>query len=576
MSSSASPKPVIPVQEEFHEDKAPTHKKTVAKLMVDCLENEGVKLIFGLPGEENADFTVALKDSPINFVLVRHEQGAAFMADAYGRLTGEPGVCFGTLGPGAANLVTGVADANMDRSPVVVITGQADTHRLHKESHQNMDVIGMFKPITKWNTTVYQPDTVNEIVRKAFKVATNEKPGAAHIELPEDIAGMNAAGYDPLPRPPKLRRSVPDDKVVDQMFQLLKQAKKPIILAGNGALRHHASKQLEIFCKSTRIPVVSTFMAKGVVPRSEEYCLFTVGLSSGDYNNILLEESDFVICIGFDIVEYHPRLWNPKGTLPIAHVDFAPSEVDKHYQPVVEVVGDLSHSLWMLNERLKAAPLVFDASQALHIRDTMLNDFAEHKGDNTENMIRPQKVLWDIREALGPNDILLSDVGAHKMWIARYYQCDTPNTCLIPNGFCSMGFALPGAIGAKLAYPDRNIVAVCGDGGFLMNVQEMETAKRVGANIIVIVWVDGGYGLISWKQDNRYGFHTNLSFNNPDFVKLAESFGWEGYHVQHARDLQATLKKALNAKSPVLISLNVDYSENPKLTARLGKLRVKQ
>jgi len=462
----------------------------------------------------------------------------------------------------------------MDRSPCVVITGQADTHRLHKESHQNMDVIGMFRPLVKWNASIVHPETIPEIVRKAFKLAVTEKPGACHIELPEDIAGLEATGLTPL-EIVRVRRPVPDDKIVDTLFELLRNAKHPVVLAGNGILRHRAHKQLTLFCQATRIPVVNTFMGKGSISRHDPNCLFTVGLASGDLNNRPLEESDLVLSIGFDVVEYQPKLWNPRAALKIVHIDFSNAEVDSYYQPVLEIVGDLSHTLWMMNERLKMSPVAFDNAYTLAVREKMLADFAEFKDDVTQGSIKPQKMLWDLRQVLGPEDILLSDVGAHKMWIARYYQCDAPNTCLISNGFCSMGFALPGAIGAKLAFPDKRVVALCGDGGFLMNVQEMETAKRIGTNIVVIVWVDGGYGLISWKQDSRYGQHTDLSFGNPDFVKLAESFGWKGYYVANSADLRSTLEKALTHDCPVLVALPIDYSENPKLTKRLGQLRVK-
>jgi len=315
--------------------------------------------------------------------------------------------------------------------------------------------------------------------------------------------------------------------------------------------------------------VVNTFMAKGAISRQLAQCLFTVGLASGDYNNAVISKSDCVICIGYDFVEYHPRLWNRHGTLPIIHIDFQPAEVDTYYRPTVEVVA---HTLWMFNERVTATPIKFDDSKYASVRATMLADFAAHKDDDTKNSIRPQKVLWDVRECMGPEDILLSDVGAHKMWIARYYQCDQANTCMISNGFCSMGFSLPGAIGAKVAYPNRRVLAICGDGGFLMNVQEMETAKRVGANIVVMVWVDGAYGLIAWKQTNRYGLHTELSFGNPDFIKLADSFGWKGYYVHHAADLRPTLEQAFKQDVPVLIALTIDYSENQRLTQRLGQI----
>jgi acetolactate synthase-1/2/3 large subunit len=539
-------------------------------LFVRCLEAEGVTRIFGVPGEENADLMFSLESSSIDFVLTRHEQGAAFMADVHGRLTGEPGVCLGTLGPGAANLVTGVADANMDRAPLVVITGQADSRRLHKESHQNMDVVGMFEPITKWAWSLVNPNNIPEVVRKAFKIATTEKPGAVHIELPEDIAKMPVENQPILPE--RVRRAVPDDKIVNRAWEAIRSAERPIILAGNGTIRKRASEQLRRFVERTGIGVLSTFMAKGCVDRHDPHCLFTVGLQARDVNLMAIEAADLVITLGYDMVEYHPRLWNPGADKRIVHVDFLPAEVDHHYRIDVEVVGDLAHTLWMLNERAEQTKISVDATAQKNARREMNREFYAHHADDTEGKIRPQKVLWDVRQVMGASDILLSDVGAHKMWIGRYYQCDEPNTCLIPNGFCSMGFALPGAISAKLVYPDRRVLALCGDGGFLMNVQEMETARRLGTNIVVLVWEDKEYGLIAWKQANEFGGHTPLAFDNPDFTQLAESFGWAGYRVEHSRDLVGTLEKAFAANRPALVSLPIDYRENLLLSERLGEL----
>jgi acetolactate synthase-1/2/3 large subunit len=320
-------------------------------LLVHCLEEEGIEYIFGVPGEENADFMLSLeKSSKIKFILTRHEQGAAFMAETYGRLTGNPAGCLGTLGPGATNLITGVADANMDRAPLLVLTGQGSTDRLHKESHQIMDVVSMFRPVTKWATTVLTPDTIPEIVRKAVRLARTEKPGAAHIELPEDIAAEESSRRAMKPR--RFRRSVPDSKIVDQAFAMLQKAERPIILAGNGCIRKRASKQLRIFCEKTGIGAVSTFMAKGCVDMDADYCLYTVGLGSRDRISIAIDDADLVIALGFDMVEYQPQLWNPDSSKRVLHVDFLPAEIDVHYHPQIELVGDLAHALWMLNERV--------------------------------------------------------------------------------------------------------------------------------------------------------------------------------------------------------------------------------
>lgn len=541
-------------------------------LLVQCLEEEGIEYIFGVPGEENADFMMSLeKSTQIKFILTRHEQGAAFMAEIYGRLTGNPAGCLGTLGPGATNLITGVADSNMDRAPMLVLTGQGSTDRLHKESHQIMDVVSMFRPVTKWAATILNADTIPEIIRKAVRVARSEKPGAVHIELPEDIAQLETSKRPMTPR--RFRRSVPDDKITDQAFAMIAAAKRPVIIAGNGCIRRRASKQLRVFCEKTGIGVVSTFMAKGSVDMDAPYCLYTVGLGSKDHISRAIDDADLVIALGFDMVEYHPHLWNPNGDKTIIHADFLAAEIDEHYHPEIELIGDLAHTMWMLNERADAtATFAFDFENQAAYRAAMASDFAEHKDDETVGSIRPQKILWDAREVMGPSDILLSDVGAHKMWIARHYQCHEPNTCLIPNGFCSMGFALPGAIAADIVHPNRRILGIAGDAGFLMNVQEMETAHRINSNIVMLVWEDNAYGLIAWKQESHFGRHTDLAFGNPDWNKLADSFGWNGHYVSDSSDFAATLDGAFEETGPSLVVVPIDYRENALLTKKLGEI----
>ena len=541
-------------------------------LLVQCLEAEGIEYIFGVPGEENDDFMLSLeKTDNIQFILCRHEQGAAFMAEIYGRLTGHAAGCLGTLGPGATNLITGVADSNMDRAPMLVLTGQGDTERLHKESHQIMDVVHMFEPVTKWATTILHENNIPEIVRKAVRLARTEKPGAVHIELPEDIARKEASAK-PL-QPQRFRRPVPDDKTVDAAFEILKSAKRPVILAGNGCIRKRASKQLRLFCENTGIGVISTFMAKGCVDMDADYCLYTIGLQAKDLVACAMDAADVVLALGYDMVEYHPDLWNAAGNKHIIHADFLPAEIDEDYHPETEIVGDLAHTLWMLNQRVEASGgLDFDLSQQADTRRDMTAELEQYKDDDTEGVIKPQKVLWDVRQLMDPEDILLSDVGAHKMWIARHYQCHEPNTCLIPNGFCSMGSALPGAIAANLVLPQRRVIAVCGDAGFLMNVQEMETARRLDSNIVAMVWEDNAYGLIAWKQQTQFGQHTDLSFGNPDWLKLASAFGWKGHLVDNSKDLVPTLEKAFDERGPSLVVIPIDYRENLKLTERLGDI----
>jgi len=516
------------------------------------------------------------KSKQIKLILVRHEQVAAFMADVWGRLTGEAGVCLSTLGPGATNLVTGIANAFLDRSPLVAITGQGELRRIHKESHQVLSVLRLMRPITKWTQPIRTPSNVTEIVRKAFKEAVSEKPGATHIELSQDVAAMEVDPnkFQPIPKR-TIRVPDPDPKSVAEAWEIIKSAKHPLILAGNGVVRLKAHKQLTEFVNTTGIGVITTFMAKGAIPWDNPHCMFATGIESATGQPDLLEDpkTDVVIAVGYDLVEYHAVYWNPDKKKIIVHIDVQEAEVDDNYQTRCEVVGDIQGALEMLMEHHKRDPI--QLSKEYHerlqgVRRAILEDFEAFKNDESTGKIKPQKVVSDIREVMGPSDILVCDVGAHKMWIARNYHCTEPNTCIFSNGLCAMGFALPGAMAAKLLHPDKKVLAVCGDGGFLMNVQDMETSKRIGTNIVVMVWEDKCYGQIAWKQDNTFGRHTDLSFNNPDFVKLAESFGWAGIRVENSKDIKPSLVKAFNMDRPCLISLPIDYTENRKLSSKMG------
>ncbi|MEO8165763.1 MAG: acetolactate synthase large subunit, partial [Betaproteobacteria bacterium] len=524
-----------------------------AELLVKCLENEGVEYIFGIPGEENIDVMDALLESPIKFVTTHHEQGAAFMADVYGRLTGRAGVCMSTLGPGATNLITGVADANMDRAPIVAIAGQGATTRLHKESHQILDLVNLFKPITKYAAQILEPEIVPEIVRKAFKVAQIEKPGGAFIDFPENIAQMPTNK-----RPIRVQTPVPSvapKHKLERAARLISEAKTPVILAGNGVIRQHAADALVAFAEVLRIPVANTFMAKGVMPFSNELSLGTIGLSARDIPWFAFDKADLVICVGYDMVEYHPERWNPDGNKTIIHLDALPAEVDEHYILDVGVLGDIATSLAAIAKQ--ATPQA--QSPFGDVRKAIAADRSEHAED-TGFPVKPQKIVWDLREALGPDDIAISDVGAHKMWMARMYRAERPNTCIISNGFAAMGIALPGAVAAKLAYPDRKVVAVTGDAGFMMNSQEIETALRMQTPIVVLIWNDAEYGLITWHQLRHFGRPSHIAFKNPDFVTYAESFGAKGYRVERAEDLAPTLRRAFADDTVVLIDCPVDYS----------------
>jgi acetolactate synthase-1/2/3 large subunit len=404
------------------------------------------------------------------------------------------------------------------------------------------------------------------------RLARSEKPGACHIELPEDVAKMPVSAQPLTPR--RFPRPIVDPSQINHAFQLLKAAKRPIILVGNGCIRRQASPQLRTFCEQTGIGVINTFMAKGCVDMDADYALFTVGLQAKDVISCALDASDLVITLGYDMVEYHPKLWNSKLDKHIIHADFEPAEIDTYYHPEIELVGDLAHTLSALSQCIQdnGGAVTRDLQQQHNTRKAMFAEIHAHDHDDTQGYIRPQKVLADVRQVMGADDILLSDVGAHKMWIARHYHCHQPNTCLIPNGFCSMGFALPAGIGASLLYPDKRILSICGDAGFLMNVQDMETAKRLNSNLVVMVWEDHAYGLIAWKQQNQFGKHTDLSFNNPDWMMLAQSFAWHGFTVANSKDLIPTLEKAFTAQGPSLIVLPIDYRENMILTQRLGDI----
>ena len=540
-------------------------------LFVKCLEEEGIEYIFGVPGEENADFVMSLsKSRKIKFILTRHEQGAAFMAEAYGRITGNPAGCLGTLGPGATNLLTGVGNGNMDLAPMLVLAGQGSSKRLHKESHQIMDAVSMFRPVTKWAETIRHQDNIPEMVRKAIRLARSEKPGACFLELCEDIAGQETNAKPLSVR--RYPRPIPETESIEKAVEMIQAAKRPVIIAGNGIIRMNSSIRLRAFAEHTGIGVISTFMAKGCVDVDKDYCLYTIGLGRKDLVACAVDSADLVITLGYDLVEYHPHLWNPKGNKTILHLDSTPAEIDSCYHPELELVGDIGHALNAISDRLKNSSFQFDLKQQQAVRRDMTADMEVHKDDDTRGSIRPQKVLWDVRQMMPEDGLVLSDVGAHKMWVARHYHCHEPNTCLIPNGFCSMGFALPGAIAASMIDPDRKVLAICGDGGFLMNVQEMETARRYNCNMTVMVWEDKGYGLIAWKQEDHFGSHTPLAFNNPDWLQLASSFGWNGYKVDNSQDLQATLRKALDEKGPSLVVIPIDYRENPILSQRLGDI----
>jgi acetolactate synthase I/II/III large subunit len=567
----------------------PDRPRRAADLLVDCLAAEGCEFVFSVPGEETMDILDALsRHEAVRHITTRHEQGAAFMADVHGRLTGRASVAMGTLGPGATNLVTGIADAYLDRAPMVAITGQAASSKLHKEAHQVVDIVRMLEPVTKWNTRVERIRAIPEIVRKAFRVATLEKPGPTHIELPEDIAATSIEQTDGSPTPVPLTPGhayfpEPTDEAINHAARLIAESERPLILAGNGVLRRGAALELRALARGLHVPVAATFMGKGAIDDRSHLSLMAVGLQARDHVLSGFDRSDLVICVGYDLVEYAPSSWDPDGSKLVIHIDTQPAEIDAAYRPAVELIGDIEGTL----RRLLAAVLPMgvggrDAGERHQSREILvhadlrlqlLEELATHESDDAWP-ITPQRAISDLRRVLDASDIVVSDVGAHKIWVARLYQTYEPNTVIISNGFAAMGIAIPGAIAAKLVHPDRKVVALCGDGGFLMNSQELETAKRIGANICVIVWRDDSYGLIDWKQRNEFGRPFGVEFGNPDFVAYAESFGIAGFRPSTAAELYPTLARALEVDGPSLVEVPIDYAENLRLTERLGALAI--
>ncbi|MBW3602555.1 MAG: acetolactate synthase large subunit [Actinobacteria bacterium] len=538
--------------------------RKVSDVVVECLEAEGARWVFGIPGEETLDLNESLSRSSVEFVPVRHEQAAAFMAGVYGRLTGRAGVCLGTLGPGATNLATGVADAFLDRAPLVALTGQAGQERMHKESHQHIDVVRLMQPITKWNGRLSDPVIAPELVRKAFKLAEADKPGATHIELPEGVleTGLDAA---PLPRHAAGRpQARPED--VSRAARLLSQATSPIALAGNGVVRAQAAEALREFAHSTGLRVAKTFMGKGLLDTYDDESLGAVGLQAGDYEMAGFGAADVVVTIGYDLVEHAPAHWNPDHDKRIVCIDSLPAEIDDAFIPEIELVGDLADSLRRLSEQVGRLPYPGGSTR---LREVTIGRF-DRAGDDPDTPLQPPRVLWELRRALGRHDILVSDVGLHKLWIGRMFPALEPQSVLIANGLAGMGFAVPAAIAAKLVHPERRVVAVSGDGGFLMNAAELETAVRLRTPFVNVVWEDQAYGSIVRHQEQKFGRHFGTDFGNPDFVGLARAFGLRAWRCESAGELAARLREALELDLPSLIVLPIDYSVDVAIAEELG------
>jgi acetolactate synthase-1/2/3 large subunit len=543
--------------------------RSTAELIVKCLENEGVTHVFGIPGEENIRFVDALSRSSIEYVLTRHEQGASFMAEVYGRLTGRAGVCSATLGPGAINLLLGVADATTNSTPLIALSAQVGMGRSYKESHQGVDLVSMFAPATKWSALVATPSAVPEMVRKAFKLAQTERPGAVYLAVPEDVEEAAApAGSGPLP----VNVPRPDDPSAAQLeraAEILRHARSPILLAGHGAARSGATEAVRRFAEALDIPVATTFHGKGVMPDDHRLSLGAVGFMRHDYVNFGFDRADAIIAVGYELQEFDPVRVNPSGNTSIIHIHRFPAEVDAHYNVAVGLHADIARTLDELATMVtRDHPSVSGHEQ---IRELLSAELDRGRA-NDSFPLTPARIVADTRAALRRNDIALVDTGALKMWMARLYPTYEPNTCLISNGLSTMAWTLPGAIGAKIARPDAKVLVANGDGSFLMNSQEIETALRLEIPMVILIWDDNAYGLISWKMDLEIGHNVDTRFGNPDFVTYAESFGAKGYRISAAEELLPTLRAALDDDTVSIIACPVDYSANSDLIASLGEL----
>jgi acetolactate synthase I/II/III large subunit len=543
--------------------------RTAADLIVQCLENEGVTHVFGIPGEENIRLVEAISRSSVRYVLTRHEQAASFMAETYGRLTGRAGVCSATLGPGAINLLLGTADATTNSTPLIALSAQVGMSRSFKESHQGVDLVSMFGPVSKWSALIATPGAVPEMIRKAFKLAQTERPGAVYLAVPEDVEQAAVPGdLVPLrvnvPRPDE-----PSAGQVERAAALLRAAQAPVVLAGHGAARAGAGDALRRFADALGVPVATTFHGKGVFPDDHPLALGAVGFMRRDYVNFGFDRADVIVAVGYELQEFDPVRINPRGDTKIIHIHRFPAEVDAHYDVAVGLHSDIGHSLDALARAIGRPLQVRPGGD--RIRALLAGELARGQADD-RFPLAPARIVADTRAALGRADIVLVDTGALKMWMARLYPTYEPNTCLISNGLSTMAWTVPGAIGAKIARPDSRVLVATGDGAFLMNSQEIETALRLGLPFVILIWVDDAYGLISWKMDLEIGHNVDTTFANPDFVTYAESFGAAGYRISSAGELLPVLRKALAADTVSVIACPVDYSANLELIESLGDL----
>lgn len=526
-------------------------------LFIQCLENEGVEYVFGVPGEENLDFLESLRESTIKLILTRHEQSAGFMAATVGRLTGTPGVCLSTLGPGATNFFTAAAYAQLGAMPMCMITGQKPVHSSKQGHFQIIDTVDMMRPITKFTRQLVAGNRIPAAIREAFKKAMEERPGAVHLELPEDVARLTTSAQPMQIHP--VRRPDANDKAVNLAIEQLTAAKRPLLLIGAGANRKRVSAMLLRFLEKTGIPFFNTQMGKGVIREDHPLCLGTAALSDHDYLHCAIERADLIINVGHDVIEKPPFFMKPDG-IDVININFFPSEVDEIYFPQLDIVGDIANALWQISERLPVQSH-WDFNYFMKVKanaDAKLGELAD--ADNFP--VIPQRLVADVRRCLAETDIIALDNGIYKVWFARNYRALAPNTVLLDNALATMGAGLPSAIAAKIVCPDRNIVAICGDGGFMMNSQELETAKRLNLHLTVLILNDSAFGMIKWKQQDSGFADYGLDFSNPDFVKYAEAYGARGHRVNSADELLPVLQLCIDDPGVHVIDVPVDYSEN--------------
>jgi len=529
-------------------------------LFVKALEEEGVEYIFGIPGEENLDLLNSLKDSSIKLILTRHEQAAGFMAATYGRLTGKSGVALSTLGPGATNLVTAAAYSQLAAMPMVMITGQKPVKHSKQGKFQIIDVVEMMRPLTKYTHSIVSGNNIPSMIREAFRISQEERPGAAHLELPEDVAGEEAE-VQPLPCS-RARRPVAEGKAIKQAVEMIEKAKNPLLLIGAGSNRKMPARMLRAFVDKTQMPFISTQMGKGVLDERDPLFLGNAALSANDFLHRAIAKADLIINVGHDDIEKPPFIME-QDSFQVIHINFLTAEVDPVYFPQLEVIGDIANSIWQINERIMPQGS-WNFSYSLKVKKAVDAHLLEGADDSRFPML-PQRFVADVREAMPSNGIIALDNGVYKIWFARNYKAHEANTVLLDNALATMGAGLPSAMGAHMVFPKRKVMAICGDGGFMMNAQELETAVRLKMNLICLILLDNSYGMIRWKQANLGFEDFGLEYGNPDFVKFAECHGANGYRVEKTEDFVPLLKKCNDTPGVHIVELPVDYSENDRI-----------